>query len=86
MQASGITRLIRIGNIEAYEGFDLTKKAERVNCGVVQYLKRSTWRWQGHVRTLEERVAKSVLVYQSSTTGVSARGRPPLAWVGRVEQ
>ena len=82
--ASGRHRMERVGNREVYENFGMEEKAEGINCGVVEWVKRNTLRWYGHVRRMpEDRIAKKV--FRSEATGVSGRGRLPITWEGRVE-
>ena len=81
----GITRMDRVSNMEVYEHFGMTEKAVGVNCGVVEWAKRSALRWYGHVRRMpEDRLAKKV--YQSDVSGENGRGRPPMTWEGKVEE
>ena len=83
--AMGITRMDRVSNTEVYEHFGMTERAVGVNCGVVEWVKRSALRWYGHVRRMpEDRLAKKV--YQSDVRGENGRGRPPMTWEGKVEE
>ncbi len=54
----------------------MRRRGSGVWCGVVEWVKRSTLRWSGHIeRTeIEEFVKK---VYLSGADGPNRRGRPP---------
>ncbi len=56
-----------------------------MGCGVVEWVKRSTLRWFGHIEKMgsEEFVKK---VHLSSVEGPSRRGRPPGTWEDRVKE
>ncbi len=56
-----------------------------VGCGVVEWVKRSTRRWFGHIERMgnEEFVKK---VYLSSAEGMNRRGRPLGRWKNRVKE
>ncbi len=59
--------------------------ANGVNCGVVEWVKRNTLRWFGHIERMgsEEFVNK---VYMSESVGPNSRGRPPGRWKDRVKE
>ncbi len=53
-------------------------------CGVVEWMKRSTLRWFGHIERMSgEEVVK---VYQSRVEGTNRRGRPLGRWEDRVKE
>ncbi len=56
-----------------------------VGCGVVEWVKRSTLRWFGHIERIgnEEFVKK---VYLSSAEGTNRRGRLLGRWKDRVKE
>ncbi len=56
-----------------------------VGCGVVEWVKRSTLRWFGHIERMgnEDFVKK---VYMSSVEGTNRRGRPLVRWKDRVKE
>ncbi len=57
----------------------------REGCGVVEWVKRSTLRWFGHIERMEtEKFVKKV--YQSSVEGPNRRGRPLGRWKDKVKQ
>ncbi len=54
-------------------------------CSVVEWVKRSTLRWFGHIERMENKefVKK---VYRSSVEGPNRRGRPLGRWEDRVKE
>ena len=82
--AMGRTRMDGVRNMEVYEYFGMNENAVGMDCGVVEWVKRSSLRWYGHVRRMsEERMAKRV--FESYVSGENGRGRPPITWEGKVE-
>ncbi len=57
----------------------------RVEYGVVEWVKRSTLRWYGHVMRMNE-CAFTKRVYESTIEGRGVRGRPAVKWINRVEE
>ncbi len=56
-----------------------------VGCGVVEWMKRSTPRWFGHIQRMEnEDFVKKV--YRSSIEGPHRRGRPLGRWEDKVKE
>ncbi len=55
-----------------------------VGCGVVEWVKRSTLRWFGHIERMENE--EFVKVYLGSVEGMNKRGRPPGRWEDRVKE
>ncbi len=56
-----------------------------VGCGVVEWVKRSTLRWFGHIERMEnEEFVKKV--YWSSVEGRNRRGRPLGRWEDKVNE
>ncbi len=47
--ASGVSRRDRESNEDTYGRFGMSEAAARVECGVVEWVKRSKLRWYGHV-------------------------------------
>ncbi len=83
--ASGISIIERVSNERIYENFGMSEKKEGIKCGVVEWMKRNTLRWYGHVRRMEEdRLVKRV--YDSEVAGRVGRGRPLVTWDNRVDQ
>ncbi len=59
--------------------------ANGVNCGVVEWVKRNTLKWFGHIKRMrsEEFVKK---VYMSENVGPNSRGRPLGKWRDKVNE
>ncbi len=57
---------------------------EGVECGVVEWVKRSTLRWFGHIERMENE--EFVKVYLSSVEGMNRRGRPLGRWEDKVKE
>ncbi len=55
-----------------------------VGCGVVEWVKRSTLRWFGHIERMENE--EFVKVYRSSVEGPNRRGRPLETWEDKVKE
>ncbi len=56
-----------------------------MGCGVVEWVKRSTLRWFGHMERMEnEKYVQKV--YLSSAEGPNRRGRPLGRWDDRVKK
>ncbi len=68
-----------------YERCGMGSQANGVHCGVVEWVKRNTLRWFGHIERMGsgEFVKK---VYMSESEGPSSRGRPPVKWRDRVKE
>ncbi len=68
-----------------YETYGMGSHANGVNCGVVEWVKRNTMRWSGHIERMgsEEFVKK---VYMSESVGPNSTGRPPGRWRDRVRE
>ncbi len=80
-----MTRWDGESNESVYKRCGMGSQANGVNCGVVEWVKRNTKRWFGHVERMgsEEFVKK---VYVSESVGPNSRGRPPGRWRGRVKE
>ena len=63
----------------------MESQANGVDCDVVEWVKRSTLRWFGHIERIgsKEFVKK---VYMSESVGPNSKGRPPVRWRDRVEE
>ncbi len=72
--ACGVSRWDGLSDASVYERCGMRERESGVGCGVVEWVKRSTLRWFGHIERLgnEEFVKK---VYLSSTEGTNRRGR-----------
>ncbi len=68
-----------------YERCGMRGRGSGVGFGVVEWVKRSTLRWFGHIERMgnEEFVKK---VYLSSVEGTNRRGRPLRRWEDRVKE
>ena len=83
--ACGTTRWEGETNERVYERFGMSEKAKGMDCGVVEWVKRSTLRWFGHVERMQgSEFTKRV--YESEIDGIGVRGRPPVRWENRVEE
>ncbi|MEL7177812.1 MAG: reverse transcriptase domain-containing protein [Pseudomonadota bacterium] len=83
-RACGVSRVDRERNEDIYARFGMSEKGVGVNCGVVEWVKRNTLRWFGHVERMEGGICKKV--YESEVSGPGVRGRPPVKWLSRVEE
>ena len=83
--ACGVTRWDGESNENVYERCGMGERANGVRCGVVEWVKRSTLRWFGHVERMgsDEFVKK---VYMSEVGGTGRRGRPLGRWRDRVKE
>ncbi len=75
-----------VSNESVYERCGMRGWGSRVGCGtVVEWVKRSTLRWFGHIERMEnEEFVKEV--YRSSVEGSNRRGRPLGRWEDRVKE
>ncbi len=55
-----------------------------VGCGAVEWVKRSTLKWFGHIERMDNE--EFVKVYRSSVGGPNKRGRPLGRWEDRVKE
>ncbi len=63
-----------LSNESVYERCGISGHGSGVGCGVVEWVKRSTLRWFGHIERMGNE--KSVMrVYLSSVEGTNRRGR-----------
>ena len=83
--ACGVTRWDGESNERVYERCGMESRANGVNCGVVEWVKRNTLQWFGHIERMGsgEFVKK---VYMSESVGPNRRGRPPGRWRDRVKE
>ncbi len=81
--ACGVSRWDGLNNESMYERCGMRGRGSGVECGVVEWVKRSTLRWFGHIERMgnNEFVKK---VYLSSVEGTNRRGRPLVRWEDRV--
>ncbi len=52
--ACGVSRWDRESNEDMYRRFGMSETAVGMDCGVVEWVKRSTLRWYGHVKRMNE--------------------------------
>ncbi len=52
--ACGVSRWDRESNEDMYRRFGMSESAVGMDCGVVEWVKRSTLRWYGHVMRMNE--------------------------------
>ena len=83
--ACGVSRWDRESNEETYGRSGMRETAVGMDCGVVEWVKRSTLRWYGHVMRMNEGDFTK-RGYESTTKGMGVRGRPPVKWINRVEE
>ena len=81
--ACGVSRMDGESNERVYERFDMASRGDGTQCGVVEYVKRNTLRWFGHVERMDEGVMTK-RVYKSYIDSVGVRGGVPVKWDGRV--
>ena len=83
--ACGVTRWDGLSNESVYERCGMSHCANGVQCGAVEWVKRNTLRWYGHMERMknEEFVKK---VYMSELEGTGRRGRPLGRWKDRVKE
>ncbi len=62
----------------------MSETAVGMDCGVVEWVKRNTLRWYGHVMRMNE-YAFTKRVYERTIDGRGVRGRPTVKWINRVE-
>ena len=82
--ACGVTRWERESNERIYNRYGMSEKGIGMKCGVVEWVKRNTLRWFGHVERMQGGVCKEV--YESEVRGEGVRGRPPVKWINRVDE
>ncbi len=63
----------------------MSETAVGMDCRVVEWVKRNTLRWYGHVMRMNE-CDFMKKVYESTIEGRGVRGRPPMKWINRVEE
>ncbi len=74
-----------LSNKSVYETCGMRGRGSGVGCGVVEWRRRRTLRWFGHIEKMgnEEFVKK---VNPSSVEGTNRKGRPLGRWEGRVRE
>ncbi len=83
--ACGVSRWDGLSNESVYVRCGMRGRGSGVGCCVVEWVKRSTLRWFGHIERKEnEEFVKKV--YQSSVEGPNRRGRPLGRWEDKVKE
>ncbi len=76
-------RMVRVTKVCMRGG--MGSRANGVNCGVVEWVKRNTWRVLGHIERMgSEQILKKV--YTSESVGSNSRGRTPGRLRDRVKE
>ena len=83
--ACGVSRLDGESNESVYNRFGMASKGEGMKCGVVEWVKRNTLRWFGHMERMDEN-EMTKRVYRSKVDAIGVRGRPPVKWEDRVSE
>ncbi len=83
--ACDVSRWDRESNEDMYGRFGMSETAVEIDCEVVEWVKRSTLRWYGHVTRMNE-CDFTKRVYENTIKGRGVRGRPPVKWINRVEE
>ncbi len=68
-----------------YRKFGMSSRGERMSCGVVEILKRSTLRWFGHLEKIDEKELTK-RIHRSKIDAGNVRGRPRIKWEDRVRE
>ncbi len=81
----GASRWDGLSNESVHERCGMRGCGSVVECGVVEWVKRNTLRWFGHIERMknEEFVKR---VYLGSVEGMNRRGRPLGRWEERVKE
>ncbi len=82
--ACGVSRWDGVSNENLYESCGMRGRGSGVECEVLEWVKRSTLRWFGHIERME--TEEFVKVYLSSVEGPNRRGRPLGRWGDRVKE
>ena len=80
--ACGVTRWEDESNESLYERCGMSTCGEGVKCGVVEWVKRNTLKWFGHVERMGS--GEFLKVYESESCGSNGRGRLLVGWRDRV--
>ncbi len=80
----GVSRWDGLSNDTVYERCGMRGCGSGVECVVVEWVKRSTLRWLGHIERMGNE--EFVKVYMSSAEGMKRMGRPLVRWEDRVKE
>ncbi len=81
--ACGVSRWDGLSNANVYKRCGMRECGSGVRCGVVEWVKRSTLIWFGHIERMGNE--EFVKVYLSSVEGTNRRGRPLRRWKDKVK-
>ncbi len=70
--------------MSVYDRCGMRGRGSGVECGMVEWLKKITLRWFGHIERMGNE--EFVKVYLSSVEGTNRRGRPLFRWEDRVRK
>ncbi len=74
-----------MSNESVYERCGMRGRGSGVGCCVMEWAKRSTLRWFGHIERMDNKgFAKKV--HRSSVEGPNRRGRPLGRWEDKVKE
>ncbi len=83
--ACGVSRWDGLSNESVYERCGMRGRVSGVGCCVVEWVKRSTLRWFGHIERMgTEGFVKNV--HLSGVEGTNRRGRPLGRWEDRMRE
>ncbi len=82
--ACGVSRRDGLSSESVYERCGMRGHGSGVGGSVVEWVKRGTLRWFGHIERMENKVSV-MMVYLSSVEGTSRRERPLGRWEDRVK-
>ncbi len=83
--ACGVSRWDGESNEGMYGRFGMSEKAVGMDCRVVEWVKRTTLIWYGHVMRMNE-CDFTKRVYENRVEGRKVAGRPPGKTINRVEE
>ncbi len=84
--ACGVSRWNGLSNESVYESSGMKGCGSGVGCGVVEWERKSTMRWCGHIERMENEKCVTKKVYRSSVEGPNRRGRPFGRWKDKVKE
>ncbi len=80
----GVSRWDGLSNESMYERCDMRGRGSGMGYGVVEWVKRSTLRWFGHIERMGNE--EFVKVYLGSVEGTNRRGMPLGRWKDRMKE
>ncbi len=82
--ACGVIRWERESNESVYDRCVLNTCTNGVKCRVIEWLKRNSLKWLGHVERMGS--GEFVKVYESESEGPNRRGKPLGKWKDKVQE